>query len=299
MPHIHRIKKMADHLQIQVPVSSKTGVLPPKSPSKSQTQMQTQSPPGTLRLPSRLGRSACPPLDTLFTPPSSGVGRGSLPSPPESPTKGSSKRSSFLGSSPSKKVTLGTQSPKRRSALTLTPPHTLRRPTSIGVGILEAASVASAVGHGHATMGSESATNVRRTKSILLLGSRSKFAFAFGGGGNGNGTGPGAVPAAGCAGTQKRVQIRAESEDGHGYRDGRAEDDQDERHGHFCTGVGIGGGDKGGKEGKEGNVSTLMRDRRKASLGLMNIGLGIGRDKDKGRDREGTDGLDLRSHATS
>lgn len=88
------------------------------------------------------------------------------------------------------------------------------------------------------------------------------------------------------------MQIRAESEDGHGYRDGRGEDDQDERHGHFCTGVGIGAGDKGGKEGKEGNVSTLMRDRRKSSLGLMNIGLGIGRDKDKGRDREGTNGLD-------
>ena len=131
---------------------------------------------------------------------------------------------------------------------------------------------------------------MRRTKSILLLGSRSKFAFAFGGGNGANSN-----HAGGCPGTQKRVQIRAESEGGH---ECGGKDDLDVRHSYFCAGVGIGSGDKGGKEGKDGNASTLKRDRRKSSLGLMNIGLSLGRDKDKERDREGTYGFDLRSGAT-
>jgi len=49
------------------------------------------------------------------------------------------------------------------------------------------------------------------------------------------------------------LRRRCRSEDRHGYRDGGGEDDQDERH-HFCcricTGVRIGAGDRGGKEGK-------------------------------------------------
>ncbi|KAL4071091.1 hypothetical protein V8B97DRAFT_1917667 [Scleroderma yunnanense] len=265
------VPKSQPHVQVPILVQGQARS-PSKSPSKSQAQMQTQSPPGTLRLPSRLGRNAGATLDGLLTSPSSG--RGPLPSPPESPTKGC-KRIGFPGS-PSRKA-LGSHSPKMMSAPTLTPPHTLRRPTSIGVGILEAASVASAVGN--AAIGSDTTANVRRTKSILLLGSRSKFAFAFGGGSSG-GSSPGS---GGCAGTHKRVQIRAESEDGHGHR----EDDEDERHGHFCSSVGMSVGDKGGKEGKDGKeAGILKRDRRKSSLALMNIGLSIGKDRDKERGRE-------------
>ncbi|KAI6153003.1 hypothetical protein BKA82DRAFT_4085080 [Pisolithus tinctorius] len=240
---------------------------PSRSPSK-QTQFQTQSPPGALRLPSRMCGGAV--YDPDGSAPSNS-GPGLLPSPPATPTR-VIKRASAPGSSskigPCMSSELTTDTPG------LAPPRSLRRPTSLGVGILEAASVAAAVGNttvdGHSAQGS-----VRRTKSILLLGSRSKFAFPFGSGSSGTSrnttTG---------AGMQKRVQIRAES------GDGQDEAETDGRHGYGCVGVGIGAVIGGEKEVKEKDANAVKKGRRRSALGLKNISLGIGRDKDKERDRD-------------
>ncbi|KAI6105144.1 hypothetical protein EDD16DRAFT_1730225 [Pisolithus croceorrhizus] len=251
---------------------------PSRSPSK-QTQFQIQSPPGALRLPSRLS-GGTPHFPDGFTPSMSASGL--LPSPPASPitTKGS-KRISAPGT-PNAGFFVSSQS--ATDTLTPEPPRPLKRPTSLGAGILEAASVAAAVGN--TAMVSDSVQgNVRRTKSILLLGSRSKFAFPFGSGGAG-GSGASRGTATG-AGMQKRVQIRAESGDGQACKDSQEDEvEADGKHCHGCVGIGIGAVMGGEKEAKEKDVSTLKSGRRRSTLGLMNISLGIGRDKDKERDRD-------------
>ncbi|KAI6037907.1 hypothetical protein EDC04DRAFT_2699750 [Pisolithus marmoratus] len=261
--------------QGQVPQAQGRAQSPSRSPSK-QTQFQAQSPPGALRLPSRIFGGIAPASDGFA--PSNSVA-GLLPSPPASPTKGA-KRMSALGSSSS----IGLCTSPQSTADALTPPRTLKRPTSLGVGILEAASVAAAIGN--TTMGSDSVQgNVRRTKSILLLGPRSKFAFPFGSGGNG-GSGAGRGTTAGV-GMQKRVQIRAESGFGQACKDGQeGEVETGGRHGHGCVGVGIGAVIGAEKESKEKEANALKMGRRRSALGLMNISLGIGRDKDKERDRD-------------
>lgn len=249
---------------------------PSRSPSK-QTQFQIQSPPGALRLPSRLCGGAPHPSDG-FAPSTSASGL--LPSPPASPIKGI-KRTSAPGSP---NIGFFVSSQSAMDTLTLEPPRPLKRPTSLGAGILEAASVAAAVGN--TAMGSDSVQgNVRRTKSILLLGSRSKFAFPFGSGGAG-GSGASRGTATGV-GMQKRVQIRAESGDGQACKDGQEDEvGADEKHCHGCVGIGIGAVMGGEKGAKEKDMSGLKSGRRRSTLGLMNISLGIGRDKDKERDRD-------------
>lgn len=260
---------VANKLQPQGQVQQTQGRAqsPSRSPSK-QTQFQTQSPPGALRLPSRMCGGAV--YDPDGSAPSNS-GPGLLPSPPATPTR-VIKRASAPGSSskmgPCMSSELTTDTPG------LAPPRSLRRPTSLGVGILEAASVAAAVGN--TTVDGDSAQgNVRRTKSILLLGSRSKFAFPFGSGSSGTSrnttTG---------VGMQKRVQIRAES------GDGQDEAETDGRHGYGCVGVGIGAVIGGEKEVKEKDANAVKKGRRRSALGLKNISLGIGRDKDKERDRD-------------
>ncbi|KAI5992452.1 hypothetical protein EDD15DRAFT_2368225 [Pisolithus albus] len=266
---------VASKLQPQEQVQQAQGRAqsPSRSPTK-QTQFQIQSPPGALRLPSRLCGGA---PDGLA--PSTSTS-GLLPSPPASPVR-SIGRLSAPGS-PNTALCASSQSAKDTS--TLEPPRTLRRPISLGVGILEAASIAAAVGK--SATGSESVQgNVRRTKSILLLGSRSKFAFPFGSGGAG-GSGSSRGTATGV-GMQKRVQIRAECEGGQACKDGQDDEvKKDGKHGHGCGGIGIGAVMGGEKEAKEKDVSTLKSGRRRSALGLMNISLGIGRDKDKERDKD-------------
>ncbi|KAI6020896.1 hypothetical protein BKA83DRAFT_4292495 [Pisolithus microcarpus] len=249
---------------------------PSRSPSK-QTQFQIQSPPGALRLPSRLCGGAPHASDGLA--PSTSAS-SLLPSPPASPIR-SIGRISAPGSS---NTGFCASSQSATDTPTLEPPRTLRRPTSLGVGILEAASIAAAVGN--TATGSDSVQgNVRRTKSILLLGSRSKFAFPFGSGGVG-GSGASRGTATGI-GMQKRVQIRAESGDGQVCKDGQEDEVKtDGKHGHGCGGIGMSAVMGGEKEAKEKDVSALKSGRRRSTLGLMNISLGIGRDKDKERDRD-------------
>ncbi|KAH0838848.1 hypothetical protein J3R83DRAFT_7261 [Lanmaoa asiatica] len=112
---------------------------PPRSTVTGTTNPATAlppSPPGGLRLPSRLSWI-------------NGV-RAVLPSPPASPTK------------PHKSLTGNTPSPISPSKAEKKRPNELKRPTSIGV--IEAADN----------------VQVRRTKSILLLGSRSKSNASLG-----------------------------------------------------------------------------------------------------------------------
>ncbi|KIJ60561.1 hypothetical protein HYDPIDRAFT_32189 [Hydnomerulius pinastri MD-312] len=128
------LKQKSFKIPSQLPISSPTRAAFSGTPSTSMAVATPPSPPGSLRLPSRLswvgaGRAVVAPSSTLPSPPASPTKspKGSKLSPPGSPSKTQTKRSGNL-----------------------------KRPTSIGV--LEAADNA----------------HVRRTKSILLLGSRSK-----------------------------------------------------------------------------------------------------------------------------